>query len=79
MSMFQLDLTTVKNHELRGRILWVDHGEYETILRVPKGARCTMWKRGAMRTVNVGGVSSITCTISGRADQINPLWAELRE
>jgi hypothetical protein len=76
---YQLDLTEAKRYELRGRTLWIDLGDHESVIRVPKGARCTLWKRARRHTVNVGGLNSITCTISGRPEQIAPLWKELRE
>lgn len=78
MSTYQVDLNEVDNHELRGRTLWLDHGDHETVVRVPKGARSTLWKRRGAHTINVGSMNSISCSISGRPEQIAPLWTELK-
>ena len=79
MSTYHVDLAEAAHHEVRGRTVWIDHGDHETVVRVPKGARATLWKRRGGHTINVGGLNSITCTISGTAAQIEPLWKELRE
>lgn len=79
MATHQIDLDAAKGFEIRGTTVYLDHGDHESFVKIPKGARVSMWKRGNKGTLNVGGLNSIACSVSGNLHNIRTLWEALTE
>jgi len=69
MTEIQIDADNIVEFSINNRNVWVKTAQYETLVKIPKAVRSTIWRYGERAVLHVG-----TVKVSGPTKEINKLW-----